>query len=126
MIFHRQRHHAVGNKVLARLVALDNGGNHVLRHIGVIRQQLLGVLRQAVSAVAERRVVVMAADARVETHAIQNLPCVQAFALRVGVQLIEVCHAQRQIGVGKQLDGLGLAEAHQQRVNVRLFRAFLQ
>ena len=68
----------------------------------------------------------MAADTRVETHAIQNLPCVQAFALRVGVQLIEVRHAQRQIGVGEQLDRLRLAEAHQQRVNVRLFRAFLQ
>ena len=68
----------------------------------------------------------MAADARVEAYAINDLLSVQSFALGVGVQLIEVGHAQRQISVSKQLDGLGLGEAHEQRVDVLLDSSLLQ
>ena len=34
----------VGNEVLAGAVALDNGGHHVLRYLGIVGEQLLGVL----------------------------------------------------------------------------------
>ena len=68
----------------------------------------------------------MAANARIKANAIDNLLRVQAFALRIGIQLIKVSHAQRQIGVGKQLDSLRLGESHEQCVDVLLNGAFLQ
>ena len=67
----------------------------------------------------------MAANARIQADAVDDLPGVQALALGVGVQLVEVGHTQRQIGVGKQLDGLGLGKAHEQRVDVFLDGTFL-
>ena len=68
----------------------------------------------------------MAADARVKTYAVNDLLRVQALALRVGIQLIEIGNAQRQIGVGEQLDGLGLGKAHEERINVLLDGPLLQ
>ena len=58
----------VGNEVLTGAVALDNGGHHLLGHIGIVGQELLGVLRQAIAAISERGVVVMGADAGVEAY----------------------------------------------------------
>lgn len=54
--------HLVGDEVLAGAVGLHDGLDEVLRHIPVVRQQLLGVLGQAIAAVAEARVVVVAPD----------------------------------------------------------------
>ena len=68
----------------------------------------------------------MAADTRVKADTVDDLLGIQTLALGVGVQLIEVRHAQRQIGVGKQLDSLGLGEAHEQRVDVFLDSSLLQ
>ena len=68
----------------------------------------------------------MAADARIQAHALDDLLGVQTLHLRIGVQLVEVADAQRQIGVGKELHSLRLGKAHEQRVNVRLQRALLQ
>ena len=68
----------------------------------------------------------MAADARIEADAIDNLLGIQALHLGIGVQLVEIGHAQRQIGVGKKLHGLGLGEAHDQRWDVLLDSALLQ
>ena len=68
----------------------------------------------------------MAADARVKTYAVNDLLRVQALALRVGIQLIEIGNAQRQIGVGEQLDGLGLGKAHEEGINVLLDGPLLQ
>ena len=42
----------VGNEVLTGAVALYNGGHHVLGHIGIVGQQLFGVLRQTIAAIA--------------------------------------------------------------------------
>ena len=39
--------HGVGDIVLARAVTLDDGGHHVLRHVGVVGQELLVVFGQA-------------------------------------------------------------------------------
>ena len=54
-------------------------------------------LGRAVAAVTEAGVIVMAADARVKTYAVNDLLRVQPLALRVGIQLIEIGNAQRQM-----------------------------
>ena len=103
--------HLVGDEVLAGAVGLDDGLDQVLRHVPVVGQQLLGVLGQAVAAVAEAGVVVVAADARLQAHAVDDVAGVEAAYLAVGVELVEVGHAQRQVRVGEELNGLGLGGA---------------
>ena len=103
--------HLVGDEVLAGAVGLHDGLDQVLRHVLVVGQQLLGVLGQAVAAVAEAGVVVVAADARLQAHAVDDVAGVEAADLAVGVELVEVRHAQRQVGVGEELHGLGLGGA---------------
>ena len=103
--------HLVGHEVLAGAVGLHDGLDQVLRHVPVVGQQLLGVLGQAVAAVAEAGVVVVAADARLQAHAVDDVAGVEASHLAVGVELVEVGHAQRQVGVGEELHGLGLSSS---------------
>ena len=43
------------NEVFACAVGADDGANQCLRHIVVVRQQLLGVFRQAITAVADTK-----------------------------------------------------------------------
>ena len=100
--------HLVGDEVLAGAVGVHDGLDQVLRHVSVVGQQLLGVLGQAVAAVAEAGVVVVAADARLQAHAVDDVAGVEASHLAVGIELVEVGHAQRQVGVGEQLHCLGL------------------
>ena len=64
IIISRLVQHPVGNEILARAVALHNRLNQILRHILIVRQQLLRILRQTVAPVAERRIVIMRADVR--------------------------------------------------------------
>ena len=118
--------YAVGDEVFARGVRVDDGAHEVLGHVLVVGQELLGVLRQAVAAVAERGVVVHVADAGVETHAVDDLLGVEAFHLGVGVELVEVADAQGEVGVGKQFHGLGFGGAHEEGVDVGLERALLE
>ena len=68
----------------------------------------------------------MRADARVETHALDDRTGVEAAGLGVGVELVEVAHAQGEVGVGKKLDGLGLGGVHEQHAHVLLLRALDQ
>ena len=68
----------------------------------------------------------MAADTRIKANAIDDLLGVQPLAFCVGIQSIEISHAQSQIGVSEQLDRLGLSEAHEQCVNVLLDCTFLE
>ena len=100
--------------------------DQVLRHVTVVGQQLLGVFGQAVAAVTKTGVVVMIPDAGVQTHAIDDLAGVQAVRGRVGVELVEIGHAQGQVGVGEQLDGLRLGAVGQQDGDVFFDRALLQ
>ena len=102
----------VGYEVLAGAVALDYGRHHVLGDVGVVGKELLGVLGQAVAAVAEGGVVVVAAYAGVEAYAADYGLGVEPLDLGVGVKLVEVADAEGQIGVGEELDGLGLLHAH--------------
>jgi len=66
------------------------------------------------------------ADARIQTHAVDDLPGVQPLRLRVRVQLVEIAHAQRQIRVREQFDGLRLGEPHEQGPDVLLDGTLLQ
>ena len=81
--------HLVGDEVLARAVGVDDGLDQVLRHVLAVGQQLLGVLGQAVAAVAEAGVVVVAADARLQAHALDNPRSIQPARA-----CIEISHAQ--------------------------------
>ena len=92
--------HLVCHEVLAGAVGVHDGLDQVLRHVLVVGQQLLGVLGQAVAAVAEAGVVVVAADARLQADAVDDVAGVEAADLAVGVELVEVGDAQRQVGVG--------------------------
>ena len=92
--------HLVCHEVLAGAVGVHDGLDQVLRHVLVVGQQLLGVLGQAVAAVSEPGVVVVAADARLQADAVDDVAGVEAADLAVGVELVEVGDAQRQVGVG--------------------------
>ena len=118
--------YAVGDEVFARGVGVDDGTHEVLGHVLVVGQELLGVLRQAVAAVAERGVVVYVADAGVETHAVDDLLGVEAFHFGIGVELVEVADAQGEVGVGEKFHGLGFGGAHEEGVDVGLERALLK
>ena len=114
---------AVGNEVLADGVALHHGLNQGLGDVLVVGEQLLGVLGQAVVAVAEARVVVVAADARIHAHALDDLLRVQALGLRVGVQFVEVTHAHGEVGVREEFDGLGLGGVGNQDLHILVLGA---
>ena len=99
------------DEVLAGGVGLDDRADQVLRHLAVVRLELPGVLRQAVAAVPEGRVVVVRADPRVQADPLDDLPGVEAVRRGVRVELVEVRDAQREVGVGEELDRLGLRRA---------------
>ena len=67
----------------------------------------------------------MAADARVQAHAVDDGAGIQPARLGVGVQLVEKAHAQRQIGIGEELDGLRLRKSHNQGIDVLFQRPSL-
>ncbi len=68
----------------------------------------------------------MITNTRIQTYTLNNLPGVQTKAFCITIQLVKVGHAQRQIGVGKQLDRLGFGGVSKQRRNVLLQSPFLQ
>ena len=104
----------IGDEVLAGAVGLDDGGHHVLGNLGVVGQKLLGILGEAVAAIAEGGVVIMGADAGVEADAIDDGLGVEALHLGIGVEFIEVGDAEGEVGVSKELDGLGFGGAHEE------------
>ena len=106
--------HGVGDVILAGAVALHDSLDEILRHVGVVCQKLLRVLWQAVAAVAEGRVVVVGADAWVETYAVDDGARVKTFHLGVRVKLVEIAYTQGEIGVGEELHGFSLLHAHKE------------
>ena len=68
----------------------------------------------------------MVADARVQADAVNDVTGVQAAHLGVGVQLVKIGHTQGQVGVGKQLDGLGLGQAREDGIHILLDGPLLQ
>ena len=118
--------YAVGDEVFARGVGVYDGAHEILGHVLVVGQELLGVLRQAVAAVAERGVVVHVADAGVETHTVDDLPGVEAFHFGIGVELVEVADAQGEVGIGEEFHGLGFGGTHEEGVDVGFECALLK
>ena len=118
--------HTVSNVVFSGTVRLHDCFNQVLRHISVIGQKLLGVLGQAVTAVAKAWVVVLITNTRIKAHTIDNLLRIQSLHLRIGIQLVEIADTQSQISVGKQLNSLGFRKAHDQGVDILLDCTFLE
>ena len=94
----------VGHETFAGFIRFDNSPDEVLRNIIIVGEQLLRILGQAVASVPEGGIVVVVANTRIEAHAFDNLPRVQPLRLRIGVQLVEERHPQRQISVSEQLD----------------------
>ncbi len=68
----------------------------------------------------------MAADPRVQAHAVDDVPGIQPLHFGVGIQLVKIGNAQGQVGVGEQLDRLGLGKVHKQGRDVLLFRPLLE
>ena len=122
----RQLQHLVGDEILARTVRLHDGANQVLRHILIVGQQLLAVLGQAITAVAKGRIVVMATNARVQAHAVDDMLRGQPLDLSIGIQLIEIRHPQRKIRIREKLHRLRLRRAHIERRDILLNSALLQ
>ena len=60
----------------------------------------------------------MCANAGVEADALDDMPGIKPLHLGVGVQFIEEGNAEGKIGVGEQLDRLGLGEAHEEGVDI--------
>jgi len=68
----------------------------------------------------------MAANARIQANAINDISGVQALAFGISIQFVKIGHAQRQIGIGKQLDRLGFGKAHVQGIHILLDGPLLQ
>ena len=80
---------------------------------------------QAVAAVTKAGIIIMCANAGVEADALDDMPGIKPLHLGVGVQFIEEGNAEGQIGVGEQLDRLGLGEAHEEGVDILFDSTFL-
>ena len=118
--------HTVSNVILTSTVRLHDGFDEIFRNIGVVRKELLGVLRQAVTAITEAGVIVVTANARIKADALDNLLGVQPLHLRIGVQLVEIADTQSQVGIGEQFDSLSFGKAHDQGVDILLDCTFLE
>ena len=68
----------------------------------------------------------MRSDSGVEADTLNDLLRVEPLHLGVGVELVEIADAQREICIGKQLDGLGFGGAHDERVDIFFERTLLQ
>ena len=99
----------IDDKLLSRAVGIDDCANQVLGNVLEVGEELLGILGQAVAAVAEAGVVVMGPDTRIQANALDDIARVEPLALGIGIELVEVRNPQRQICVGKELDSLGFA-----------------
>lgn len=108
--FFGQNH--VGDVLLPDIVGVDDGGNHGLGDAFVIGAKLLGVFRKAVTTVTEGRVIIMAANARVEADSFDNILSVEMLELGVGVEFVKVSDTKGKVGVCEEFDGLGFGGMH--------------
>jgi hypothetical protein len=67
----------IRDKVFTGTVSIDDSRDDIVRDRFVVRQQLLGIFRQAVAAVAKGRVVIVVADTRIQAYPFDNLLAVQ-------------------------------------------------
>ena len=88
-------------EVLAGGIRVHYRADEVLRHVLVVRQQLLRIFGQAISTIAKARVVVMVANAGIKADALDDLSRVQPLGCGIGIQFVEERHAQGEVGVGE-------------------------
>ena len=105
----------VGYEVLTGAVTLNDGGHHVLRNVLVVGKELLGILGKTVATVAEGGVIIMVANAWIETNATDDRCRVETLDFGISIQLVEVADAKSEVGVGKKFDSLGLLEPHEEQ-----------
>ncbi len=122
----RSLDHLGRDEILARRVRRHDRLDQILRHILVIGEHLLRILGQAIAAIAEGGIVIETADPGVETHALDHLARVDPVRRGIGVEFVEEGDAHREIGVGEQLDRLGLCIARLQDRGIGLQRPFEQ
>ena len=118
--------YGISNIVLTGTIALYDCLNQVLRNIGIVCKELLGILWQAITTIAEAWVIVMGTDSWVETYAIDDCLGIESLYLCVCIQLIEVAYSECQIRIGEELDSLSFLHAHEESINVLLDGAFLE
>ena len=116
---------AVSDEGFPCLVGIDDGADHGFRDAFEVREELSGVFRQAVSAVAEGRIVVEIADSGVVAHAFDDVGGLQALFFGIGVDFIEVGDADGEEGVGEEFDGLCFRRSCDEDRNVLADGAFL-
>ena len=113
-------------EIFSGAVGIYNSLNQILRHILIIGQELLRILGQAVTTVAEGRIVVMHPDPRIQAHSVDDALGIQPVNFRIGVQLIKIGNPKGQIGIGKKLDCLRLRRLHIKRSDLFFDGALLQ
>ncbi len=117
--------HAVGDVVLARAVALHDSFDQVLGNIVEIGKKLLGILGKAVAAVAERRVVVVSADARVSAYSADNGLGIKPFHLSISIQFVEERDAESKVRIGEERHCLGRGRSHEKHGSILLERSLM-
>lgn len=80
----------IDDKLLSRAVGVDDGADQVLGDVLEVGEELLGILGQAVPAVAEAGVVVMGPDARIQADSLDDIARAEALALGIGIELVKV------------------------------------
>ncbi len=83
----------IRDKVFTGTVCIDDSRDDIVRDRFVVRQQLLGIFRQAVAAITKGRVVVVVADTRIQAYPFDNLLAVQPLAFSIAVELVEIGNA---------------------------------
>ena len=68
----------------------------------------------------------MHTDARVEADTFDDGGRIQALDLGIGVEFVEVADAEGQVGIGEELDSLGLLESHEEYGRVGALSPFHQ
>lgn len=74
-------------------IAVNYRAYQVLRNVLIIGKELSCILRQAISAVPERRIIVIRSYARVKAYALDDLSGAQPVQLGVAVELVEKAHS---------------------------------
>lgn len=98
---------------LSELDFMVSAEDYILWYIVKVCRKLFGIFWQAVSAVSEAWVIVMSSDTWIQADAFNDLLCVQAFCLCVGIKLIEIRYTKCKVSIRKQLNSLSFGKSHE-------------
>ena len=90
----------------------------------VVGQELLGIFREAVTAITEARIVVVRTDTWIQSYTLDDVLGTQSLHFGVCIQFVEVTHAECQIGVREEFYGFGFGQTHEQHIYLLLNGAF--